>query len=140
MDSILFKLVINYYYLWNEAPKFFEKLIFKQKNQLKKRRNPHTSLPRRCYLTAEGNVCAGSSAAEIRVLDPNGLKKLTEVRISLQPYWQIDNGFFNRPIMARHYSQARSSIPRKIPNSKFEVPGYNNRNCYFMQASWMDKA
>ena len=31
MDSILFKLVINYYYLWNEAPKFFEKLIFKQK-------------------------------------------------------------------------------------------------------------
>ena len=24
---------------------------------------------------------------------PNGLKKWTEVRISLQPYWQIDNGF-----------------------------------------------
>ena len=137
MDSILFKLVINYYCLWNEAPKFFEKLIFKQKTSW---RGPHTSLPRRCYLTAEGNVCAESSAAEIRVLDPQRLKKLTEVRISLQHYWQIDNGFFNRPIMARHYNQARSSIPPKIPNSKFEVPNYNNQSSYFMQASWMDKA
>ena len=73
MDSILFKLVINYYYLWNEAPKFFEKLIFKQKTSW---RGPHTSLPRRCYLTAEGNVCAESSAAEIHVLDPQRTQKI----------------------------------------------------------------
>ena len=73
MDSILFKLVINYYYLWNEAPKFFEKLIFKQKTSW---RGPHTSLPRRCYLTAEDNVCAESSAAEIRVLDPQRTQKI----------------------------------------------------------------
>ena len=35
---------------------------------------------------------------------PNGLNELPEVGsniISLQPDWQIDNGFFNRPIIGR---------------------------------------
>ena len=31
---------------------------------------------------------------------PNGLKELPQMRISLQPYWQIDYGIIKRPIMA----------------------------------------
>ena len=31
---------------------------------------------------------------------PNGLKELPQMRISLQPYWQIDYGIIKRSIMA----------------------------------------
>ena len=43
------------------------------------------------------------SSAEILGLGPQRIKRLTgsAFRISFHPEWQIDNGFFNRPIMAR---------------------------------------
>ena len=106
---------------------------------LKKRRSPHTSLPRRCYLTAEGNICAGSSAAEILALDPQRNQRFTR-SANFPSTWLANWQWLFQQSNHGPSLQSRSSIPHNIPNSKFEVPSYNNRSCYFMRASWMDKA
>ena len=54
-----------------------------------------------CYLASVSNALGIS--ANNRVLDPQRIQRFTgnALRISFQSDWQINNGFFNRPITAR---------------------------------------
>ena len=54
-----------------------------------------------CYLASVSNALGIS--ANNRVLDPQGIQRFTgnALRICFQSDWQINNGFFNRPITAR---------------------------------------
>ena len=54
-----------------------------------------------CYLASVSNALGIS--ADNRVLDPQRIQRFTgnALRISFRSDWQINNGFFNRPITAR---------------------------------------
>ena len=59
------------------------------------------SLHRRRNLTLVSNVCTAAAISLFFVLVPDGLNELPEMGfiISFHSDWQINNGFFNRPIM-----------------------------------------
>ena len=66
-----------------------------------------------CYLASVSNSLRNST--DNRVLDPQRIQRFTEnaLRISFHSDWQIDNGFFNRPITARTQIQVHSWAQNK---------------------------
>ena len=65
-------------------------------------RQDHVSLRPRCNLILVSKVCETGSIDNL-VLGSLRTQRIIEnaFRVSFQPDWQINNGFFNRPIMAR---------------------------------------
>ena len=76
----------------------------------------HVKITRRwkSTLTPFCYVCEGGSYAGVLVLGFERTRPITEsaFRISFQSDWQIDNDFFNRPIMARTQIPVHKWRPR----------------------------